>query len=117
MSKYGRHYREMLERHQDADLKRLERDIKWLLDSSAGRRILLWLNSITGIYQQSTLEHLEYQCGKRDIGLQILAKANEVAPSKVSQAIAERSLEVAERNEELRIAMEQDNFEKGTKNE
>ena len=109
MSKVNPKYKEVVERWQRQDDKRLNDDITWLLRNKEGRRILLWLNSLTGIYASvSSLEHLEYVIGRREVGLEILAKANLLAPEMVALATNERSTEIAERNEEIRLALEED---------
>jgi len=55
-------------------------DIKWLLSSPRGRRIVWWLLSITGVFRTSfnaSGSTTFFNEGGRNIGLQLLAKVQE----------------------------------------
>lgn len=54
-------------------------DLKWLMSSKRGRRIVWRLLSLSGVFQpvfHPTAMVMAYQEGKRNYGLQILAEVN-----------------------------------------
>lgn len=55
-------------------------DIKWLMSSPRGRRLVWWLLDITGVYRTSFSSQrggTEFNEGGRNTGLKILAKVQE----------------------------------------
>lgn len=64
-----------------ANLDRTEiEDIKWLMSSPRGRRLVWWILEITGIYRtsfSSTRNVTDFNEGGRNVGLKVLARVND----------------------------------------
>lgn len=105
-------YSSQLASFYDADLKQRARDCEAVLATKEGRRLLVAFQEYTSIYDELAFEHIEYQAGRRNVGLGILGFCNRVARERVLQALAERNELMAERNEQLKTALEKDQKEK-----
>jgi hypothetical protein len=62
--------------------KQFFRDLFWLLDQPAGRRVLWWILDISGIYRSSFTGNSTtfFNEGRREVGLTLLAKISETKP-------------------------------------
>jgi len=66
---------------QAANLKKTEiEDIKWLMSSPRGRRLVWWLLDVSGIYRtsfSSSRNVTDFNEGGRNVGLRLLARVND----------------------------------------
>ena len=86
---------EMLTQFRAEDSMQLISDFRWLLSAVEGRRILQWIVETSGIYSRSADDKASF--GRRDLGLQILGKANQVDAEAVVKMMAEHAEKNAER--------------------
>lgn len=90
--------------HKSQDAAQLGDDMRKLLADPSGRRLLMRLVTMSGVYRTSTgrtdLE-LAYEASRRDLGLEILSVANRANPQAVVQATSERSDILRKRHDEL----------------
>lgn len=80
---------EILKQFRNEDATKLASDFKWFLDHEEGRRILQWIVETSGIYSRSADDKASF--GRRDLGLQILGKANQVSPENVIKMMVEHA--------------------------
>lgn len=108
MAKLNAEYKALIAEFHRSDKVELEEAIKFILSTKQGRCLLRHITELTQIYAQLNLEHLEYQAGIRNAGLQFLSECNAIAPEMVLQALTERNKVMQERNERLRNATRED---------
>lgn len=91
-------------KHQQDDKARLNLqseldDIKWLMGSRRGRRIVWRLLERTGIFRSSFTGNSEtfFREGMRNVGLMLMAQINEVCPEQYTTMVQEQR-ENANRN-------------------
>jgi len=82
------------EREQRAKLEalRVAEDLKWLLSSKRGRRIVFRLLQETGIYRSSfntNALQMSFNEGNRNTGLKLLAAITEASPERYTEMIEE----------------------------
>lgn len=90
-------------RHDEQDARQMDRDIKEVLGTSAGRRLLVSMMFKGGVYTHSRRDdnHV-YLAGRRDAALEVMHYANLSAPEQVLKARSERHETISARNAELR---------------
>ena len=79
------------QRRRDIDLA--EADMRQMLSTPTGRRILMRIVTMAGVYRPTSASSdigLAHEAGRRDLGLEILAAANRADPKSVVTAYAER---------------------------
>jgi hypothetical protein len=74
-------------------------DIKWLMGSRRGRRIVWRLLERTGVFRSSFTGNSEtfFREGMRNVGLMLMAQINEACPEQYTQMVQEQR-ENANRN-------------------
>lgn len=92
----------IMRRHRDKDALQLERDVKAVLSTPAGRRLFMAIAMQGGVYHHSRpdTDHV-YTAGRRDAALELMAVANAHAPELVLKARQERHDLVSARNAEI----------------
>lgn len=93
----------------ERDSERRLADMSALLAEPGGRRMIMHLVTLSGVYRksQATSEAgLAYEAARRDMGLDIIAMCNAAAPQMVLLAMQERTAELSERAEQMREAVE-----------
>ena len=85
------------------DRKQEEADLRAILSTPHGRRWFLRLIGQTGVYGHSERgDDLPYRAGRRDIGIEIMHDANDVAADMVLLARQERHVLISERNQAMK---------------
>jgi hypothetical protein len=77
----------------DNDSRTMVDDIKWLMSSPRGRRLVWWMLSITGVFRTSfnaSGSVTFFNEGSRNIGLQLLAKVQEHCIDRYVEMLAEQ---------------------------
>lgn len=90
------------QRRRDIDLA--EADMRALLAAPTGRRILMRLITMSGIYRSTSAASdigLAHEAGRRDFGLEILAAANRADAGGVLDAMRERHETIQSRQNEI----------------
>lgn len=107
-------YDKVLAEHERESERQIERDVAEVLQSPAGRRLLMAALGKSGIYARSRRDSLEYDAGRRDCGLSLMHIANRHALQMVELAQREFNEMTMRRNAELRRADEEDQKERKT---
>lgn len=101
-------YKFLLQEFTKSDAKEYEESLRFILGTKQGRCLLRHITELTHVYAQLNTEHLEYQAGVRNVGLQFLAECNSIAPELVLKALTERNKVMQERNERLKRTTRED---------
>lgn len=102
---------EMKRRWVEEDRARRLADMSALLSSDGGRRLLMHLVTLAGVYRKSeatTEAGLAYEAARRDMGLEVISLGNAAAPQMVIAAMMERSREMSDRAAQIRQAEQQE---------
>ncbi|HRR34568.1 MAG TPA: hypothetical protein P5026_10745 [Kiritimatiellia bacterium] len=100
---------EIFERQAKERNKQLEADVREVLGTAAGRRVLISLLAKSGVWSRlgcadGDAVRLAYASGRRDEGADVLGFCNRVAAGLVGLAQQENNERVARWNEELEAA-------------
>ena len=96
------------QRRRDIDLA--EADMRQMLSTPTGRRILMRIVTMAGVYRSTSASSdigLAHEAGRRDLGLEILAAANRADPGAVIAAYAERHETIQARLAEVKTITQQ----------
>ena len=99
--------REIFEAHAIADARMIDDDIRTVLATPAGRRLLMAAISKSGIYRKTGPmdgARASYEAGRRDAGLDLLTICNVQARPLVELAQKERNDVMEKRNNEIENA-------------
>ena len=98
--------RALVEQHHEDDRHAMAEDIRKVMSTKEGRRILIAIMFQGGVYAHSkTADNLAYVAGRRDAALEVMKDCNEVAADLVLQARLERHQLISERNKQVRELM------------
>lgn len=102
---------ERLDQHfRDQDRRQAERDLRDILSTPQGRRWLILLIMQTGVYGHSKKgDDVAYLAARRDVDIEVLHDANDVAADLVLLARQERHALISQRNEDLKNLEPKDN--------
>lgn len=99
---------ELKARYTQEDAERLDADARAVFATPAGRRLLMHIVSISGVYRSTsndaTHQTLALAAGAREIGLKLIYLCNHACPHSILQATEERLAEQLHRNAALRDA-------------
>jgi len=93
--------------HAIADMRQVDEDIRTVLATPAGRRLLMAAVNKAGIYRKTGVQELaraNYEAGRRDAGLDLLTVCNVQARALVELAQKERTETMERRASELDAA-------------
>lgn len=95
-------------RHRAQDRQTMSDDVRKVLSTKEGRRLLVAIMFQGGVYAHSkTTDNLAYMAGRRDAALEVMRDANDAASDLVLEARLERHQLILERNAEIRQAVSQ----------
>ena len=98
--------RALVEQHREDDRNTQADDIRKVMSTREGRRLLVAIMFQGGVYSHSqTNDNLAYVAGRRDAVLEVMKDCNEVAADLVLQARLERHQLISERNRQMRDLM------------
>lgn len=80
-----------LSRQQKREMRQLKEDIGHVLDDPRGRRVLMWVLNLTGLYNPSFTGNSEtfFREGKRSVGLHIVQELSAVRPMAYADLLRE----------------------------
>lgn len=84
---------EDVKKKADNAARTMVEDIKWLMSSPRGRRLVWWLLDITGVYRTSFSSQrggTDFNEGGRNTGLKLLAKVQEHCLDKFVEMLREQ---------------------------
>lgn len=99
---------ELKARYTQEDADRLDADARAVYATAPGRRLLMHLISIAGVYRSTsvsaTMEQLAMAAGAREIGIKLIYLCNHACPQSILLATQERLDEQTARNAAIRDA-------------
>lgn len=111
----SREYDELVDRHRKQDRAQVASDIRVVLETEAGRRLLMAMLFSSGVYAHTKQgDSHDYLAGRKDAMLEIMRDCNDVCPDFVLKARIERHSVISARNAAVRQLLENEQKTRGT---